>query len=483
MTVTIRPFSIQDVQTKVRWINDPENNRFLHYELPIRVDKTLEWFERVRTNTSRYDATIELDGHAVGLAGLLSISNGNAEAYFLVGEKYARGRGVALSALGKILEHAFGQLSLSSVYAWTETGNTGGQRVLERAGFSRTGVFPNEIPNRGSLISRFLYVISRPAYDSKAKFAGDLLDATPITRSNVELGRQTLFIKREDLYPFSLGGNKARKAQQFRAAILAENYDSVVTYGTIESNHCRAIANLCSELRIPCTIISPRGDEKYRTNRMLVTLMGAHVVSVPLDQVRGAIDATIREKREVGGKPFFIPGGGHHWLGVRAYVQCFQELLLQEATLNCHFNPIYVANGTGSTLAGLVAGNQILNAGRRIRGISIARSADRARQTVLEALDEFAEATGMASLGPDEVSVTDRFTLGGYAETDETVRRVILDVLLRDGILLDPVYTGKAFWGMLEELRANFSSDSTPLFIHTGSAPLAFDGIRKAFED
>lgn len=483
MTVSIRPFSVEDIQLKVRWINDPENNGFLHYDLPLRVDKTREWFERVNANADRYDATIELDGQAVGLAGLLNISKNNAEVYFLVGERYARGRDVALSAVRQLLERAFKHLGLSSVHGWTESGNTAGQRVLERAGFSRTGLYPSEMTNRSSLISRFLYVISRPVYASTVPVVTDLLAATPITRSRIKLGRRKLFIKRDDLYPFSLGGNKARKAQQFSAAILADNYDSVVTYGSIESNHCRVIANICSELGLPCTIISPLGDEEVPTNRILVTLMGARVVSVPLDRVRTVIDATMREKRDVGAKPFFIPGGGHHWLGVKAYVQCFHELVLQEEALNCRFDPIYVANGTGSTLAGLVAGDRLLGTGRTIRGVSIARSADRARQTVLEALNAFAEEVSVPKFSPDDISVTDRFTLGGYGKTDDAVKRVILDELSRDGVLLDPIYTGKAFWGMLEELQGNFDSDRTPLFVHTGSAPLALDYMRKVATD
>ena len=167
--VTVRRFDRADIPDKVRWINDPDNNRFLHYDLPLTVEKTEKWYERVSRDPSRYDAVIEADGVPCGLIGLLEIDSRNkkAEFYVTLGEAEYRGRGVAAEATDRLLGCAFGELGLHRVYLYTETENTDAQKLFERAGFVREGCLRNDLFFHGTGIDRFVYGICKDDYDKQ----------------------------------------------------------------------------------------------------------------------------------------------------------------------------------------------------------------------------------------------------------------------------------------------------------------------------
>lgn len=118
--VNIRPFTENDILNKVRWINDCENNKFLHYELPLDEDKTRAWFHKNKDRADRYDAIIEYDRNPVGVIGLLSIVDGRAEYYITLGESRYRGKGIARDASILLLKYAFDELDLLEVYLYTE---------------------------------------------------------------------------------------------------------------------------------------------------------------------------------------------------------------------------------------------------------------------------------------------------------------------------------------------------------------------------
>jgi RimJ/RimL family protein N-acetyltransferase len=132
---------MEDVPLKVRWINDPENNEFLHYDLPLREDATAEWFRKVSTLDNRLDMTILYDGIPVGIIGLLQIDRKNhcAELYITVGEKNCKGKGIAQEAIRELLRIAFTELELNRVYLTTEIGNLPAVRAYEKVGFTREG--------------------------------------------------------------------------------------------------------------------------------------------------------------------------------------------------------------------------------------------------------------------------------------------------------------------------------------------------------
>ena len=141
MIVTIRKFEREDIPKKVEWINNPENNQFLHYDIPLEVERTQKWFDNNVGRTDRYDAVIEVDGVACGTIGLLSIDkkNNKAEYYIAMGETSLKGKGVSTQASKLILEYGFKKLGLNRIYLFTETGNIPAQRLFEKVGFVKEG--------------------------------------------------------------------------------------------------------------------------------------------------------------------------------------------------------------------------------------------------------------------------------------------------------------------------------------------------------
>ena len=300
------------------------------------------------------------------------------------------------------------------------------------------------------------------------------IQPTPI----VDLGEYKgnhLWMKREDLIPFSFGGNKARKAQLFFREIDSGGYDCVVTYGSGSSNHCRVIANVCCRRDMGCFIISPEEASEATFNSQMMNLFGAKITTVPVSEVHNTIEEIIEELISAGKKPYFIEGGGHGNLGTEAYVQCYREIKEQEKEIGVSFDYIFFASGTGTTHAGLVCG-QLLNGDQRnIVGISIARKNPKGREVVLNSIRSYLADRASEELIQAATVFVDDYT-AGYGTDDSRVTEIIETVLKTYGIPLDKTYTGKAFMGMTEYIKV--VSNKNILFIHTGGTPLFFDALR-----
>lgn len=158
--VRLRKFQEQDVPNKVKWINNPENNQYLHYDLPLVEEKTYEWFKNNKDRTDRYDAVIEYGEVPVGIIGLLSIQDRRAEYYITIGENEYKGRGVAKEATKLLLKYAFTDLNLDEVYLYTEEENISAQNLFERCGFEKQYLEKNSAINRGKFVNRYFYRIS-----------------------------------------------------------------------------------------------------------------------------------------------------------------------------------------------------------------------------------------------------------------------------------------------------------------------------------
>ena len=471
MKISIRRFEKQDIANKVKWINDPENNTFLHYDLPLEVEKTEAWFEKNKDRTDRYDAVIEADGTPVGLIGLLDIDGKNkkAEYYVVLGERAWLGKGVAAKATVLLLRYAFSELGLNRVFLYTETGNNPAVRSYERIGFKREGVLRNDLFSKGRFVDRYVYAITKEEFLHRAD--------TPIHMVSKDNGNQ-VYIKREDFIPFSFGGNKARKAQLFFEEFDRGGYDCVVTYGSGSSNHCRVVANMAAARNVPCYIISPEEASERTYNSNLMDAFGAEIFVCPVSQVSGTIDRKIAELKRQGKSPYFIAGGGHGNLGTQAYVDCYEEIRRFEQENNIHFDYIFHASGTGTTQAGLICGQLINRDDRKIVGISIARRFPRGRDVILQSVKEYLEEQRVFvsdSAVENATVFTDDYVGDGYGAYTPDVAATIEMVMRNYGIPLDTTYTGKAFSGMLDYLEKNHIADKTVLFIHTGGTPLYFD--------
>lgn len=158
-SVSIRKFEEKDIPNKVKWINDPKNNQYLHYDLPLTEEGTKVWFLKIKDLTDRYDAVIEYDGAPVGIIGLLNIKNGKAEYYVTMGEADFKGKGIAKRATLLLLDYAFIERKLSEIYLYTEVDNIPAQKLFEKCGFIKGEIFKDSAVNRGKSVDRYYYSV------------------------------------------------------------------------------------------------------------------------------------------------------------------------------------------------------------------------------------------------------------------------------------------------------------------------------------
>lgn len=297
-----------------------------------------------------------------------------------------------------------------------------------------------------------------------------------------QVGNNTLYIKREDLLPFSFGGNKARKAIYFLNEIKANDADCVVTYGSSSSNHCRVIANMAKSMRMKCVIVTPEENKTNTFNLQMMELFDTTFIRCSISQVSKTIERTVESLKERGYNPYFIMGGGHGVLGTQAYVDCFNEIMEYEQETDNHFDYIFHASGTGTTQAGLICGKVLAQQDNEIIGVSIARRNPYGGQVVLDSVREYMTAIGKTGDYDTHLRFVDDYVLEGYgkynAKIDDTIRKIFVDY----GIPLNRTYTGKAFWGMTEFIKKENIKDKNILFIHTGGTPLFFDYLKEEGE-
>ena len=165
-SIRVRKFTMQDIEKKVQWINDSRNHKFLHYDLPLNLEKTIAWFERVQSDEDRIDAVIEVDGKPVGLIGLLKVDSKNrkSEYYICIGEPSYQHRGVASEASRLLLDYAFTTMQMNRVYLYTETENQDARRLFEALGFQLEGCLREDLICGDRKVDRLIYAITRQEF-------------------------------------------------------------------------------------------------------------------------------------------------------------------------------------------------------------------------------------------------------------------------------------------------------------------------------
>ena len=298
-------------------------------------------------------------------------------------------------------------------------------------------------------------------------------------RLSAALGGPQLFIKRDDLLGLAAGGNKTRKLEFLVADALAQGADTLITVGAPQSNHCRLTLAAAAKEGLACRlIIEERVPGTFSTaalgNNLLFDLMGAaNIRVVPLgSDLAAEMDRDAAAVRAAGGKPYTIVGGGSNPLGALGYAACAAEIVTQAFDMGAPFDRIIVASGSAGTHAGILAGLAALNAGIPVIGINVRRPRAEQEGNVYKLAVATSALLGTPAPAREDVVALDDWVGPGYSLPTADMVAAVRLLAASEGILLDPVYSGKAMAGLIGLVRSNqFAPGERILFIHTGGSP------------
>ncbi|CAB9525516.1 D-cysteine desulfhydrase [Seminavis robusta] len=298
--------------------------------------------------------------------------------------------------------------------------------------------------------------------------------------------RVNLWIKRDDMLGLTGGGNKTRKLEFVMADALAQGADTIVTCGAVQSNHCRLTLSACVKEGLKCClVIEERVPDSYKEdasgNNYLFHLLGVErIIQVGLGEAPAKMEEWAKELREQEGRNVYVcPGGASNEIGATGYCACAQEIQYQLFKEQLpRFDAIVTASGSGGTHSGLVAGMTALRCDIPIIGISTRHPKDKQTDHIHKlAVKTYQHVLGdtAAELPVDAVTVYDDYVGPGYSLPTPEMAEAVTLFARTEGILLDPVYSGKAAAGFLDLVRqGTFPAGSNILFIHTGGAPTLY---------
>ena len=296
----------------------------------------------------------------------------------------------------------------------------------------------------------------------------------PLPRLSRALGGPRLFIKRDDQTGLAGGGNKTRKLEFLAADALAQQADTLITLGAPQSNHCRQTAAAAARCGLRCIVVL-RGHPPpgVTGNLLLDQLLGAEV-RWSGDRTREAVmDEMAAAERAAGRLPYLIPLGGSTPLGAAAYAMAMVELREQMDTLKLSFDRIVFASSSGGTHAGLVVGADMTGFSGQVLGISVDEDLETLQRTVSHIAAGTAQLLGRPrTYAARDILANGDYLGAGYAVMGVPEREAIELFARHEGILVDPVYTGRAAAGMIDLIRRGvIGQQETILFWHTGGTP------------
>jgi len=304
-----------------------------------------------------------------------------------------------------------------------------------------------------------------------------------------KLGGPNIYIKRDDQTGIETSGNKVRKLEFSVKEAIDRGCDTLITCGGIQSNHCRATAAIAAKLSLKsCLVLKGSSDEEVDGNLFLDKLLGAEIHFITPEEYKNRRMEIMKEIKismeEKGFKPYIIPEGASNGIGGFGYYKTMEEIIDQEKELGVHFDGIVVATGSGGTYSGLLLASKILNHSGRIYGVNVCDDEEYFKSKIHEILNESINYLNIdLSFSKDEIHIMDGYVGKGYALSRKEELEFISDFAKMEGIVVDPVYTGKALYGLTEEIKkGSFSECKNLLFIHTGGIFGIFPG-KKLFEN
>ena len=309
---------------------------------------------------------------------------------------------------------------------------------------------------------------------------------TPIeklSRLSSKLEGPDIYIKRDDLLGLAGGGNKTRKLEFVVAEALNQGADTLITCGAVQSNHCRLTLAAAVKEGLKCRLVlEERVPGSYNPeasgNNFLFSLLGVESVKVVPggSDMMAEMKAVAEDVAADGRKPYVIPGGASSPLGALGYVACAEEILAQGFDQGVDFDCVVCPSGSAGTHAGLVTGFYGNNSGIPVLGINVSRKKDVQEEIVYNLVKETAALAGIPGPIPREaVACFDDYVGPGYSRPTDEMTEAVNMVAKTEGILLDPVYTGKAMAGFIDLIRKNhFKKNEKILFAHTGGSPALY---------
>lgn len=295
-----------------------------------------------------------------------------------------------------------------------------------------------------------------------------------LERLSRELNGPEIYIKRDDDTCCLLSGNKVRKLEFFIADALDKGADTLITCGGLQSNHARTTAIAAKRYGLGCHLIL-RGKKPQTpdANYFLNSLVGAEVTFVTKSQYLNreqVFDKLEKRLLHQGKRPYSIPEGGSNGLGAMGYVRTMEEIHDQMKEMGIDFDAIITALGSGGTYAGLLIGKKFLGVRAELIGFNIAATAQYFVTEILRCARESETLLKIdLDLAEEDIRIIDGYVGKGYAKSRQEEMALIKHVAELEGIILDPVYTGKAMFGLTDQIRkGKFKKGEKILFIHTG---------------
>ncbi len=301
------------------------------------------------------------------------------------------------------------------------------------------------------------------------------------------IGSEALFVKRDDCTGLAMGGNKVRQLEFYFGDAMACGASVVLITGATQSNYVRCTAAAAAKLGLRCVIqledrVKGMASDYHRSGNVLLDrLFGAEIHTYPEGEDESGAEASLvrlaQELTVQGERPYLIHlSPGHPPLGALGYVEAAEELLKQAGDRGIDFRSVVVASGSGQTHAGLLVGLRALGRSEvQVYGVCVRRRAKSQRARVLRCAQAVEQLLGLPGVvGPEDVTVTDQHLGAGYGQTTRESQEAILMAAREEGLLIDPVYTGKAFAGMLSLARSGAFRGRPAVFMHTGGTPALF---------
>lgn len=297
------------------------------------------------------------------------------------------------------------------------------------------------------------------------------------------LGGPNIYMKRDDLLGLTSGGNKTRKLEFLMADALAKGADTIITCGAVQSNHCRLTLAAAVKEGLKCRLVlEERVAGSYKPqgsgNNFLYQLLGVEktkLVPGGSDTMK-EMEIVAEEVRAEGGIPYIIPGGGSNTIGALGYVSCAQEIMEQSFEMGLNIDYVVTTSGSTGTHAGLITGFYGCNTNIPVIGICINRPKQPQEEAVYKLVKATADYIGIKQEIPRESVLTfDDYIGEGYSVPTEGMVQAAIMLARTEGILMDPVYTGKAMDGFIDLVKkGHFKKSNNVVFVHTGGSPALY---------